>query len=306
MDNANIPPQNPVPSPAPADPVDDADVSAGFWLRAGAYMLDGLIIVVVSLIPMIFLPEAARAFAQLLIAGVYFSVLPVVYNGQTPGKMAAGVRIVRMDGSPLTYGRACARWLSYLLSNITLCLGFLCAAFTPQKRALHDYIVDTRVVRVEELGFGRKLAMVLVGLLFPALIVLGAVAALMIPRLSGLKGLADEGAAKGRLGSLRSALSIYYGDTNGTYPADLNALAPKYIPAIDPAAPSSDQSVPGVETYGPEVCTGSAVPNQQLDPAKLRNTGKWGYVVAPKAPCDGAVFIDSTKADSKGTPWYSY
>ena len=296
MDNEITPPQNPAPDAAAPD------ISASFWLRAGAYMIDGLIVVIISIVPSLLLPEGLRAVVQLLIAGAYFTLMPVARNGQTLGKMAAGVAIVRENGAPLTHGRACARWASYLLSNLTLCLGFLCAAFTPHKRALHDYIAGTRVVRVEELGFGRKLAVVLVGLLFPAMIVLGIVAAIAIPNFNGLKSKADEGAAKGRLGSLRAANAMYYGDTEGNYPSDLNALVPKYVAEIAPAAVPSDGSVPGVEIYGPEVCSAT----KELLPEKLRGTGKWGYVVARTSPCDGQIFIDSTHTDSKGSAWYAY
>jgi len=304
MDNPSTPPPNPAPVPAPAADAVESDISGGFWLRSGAYMIDGLLVVIASIFPSLLLPEAVRPLAQLLIAGSYFTLVPVACGGQTLGKMAAGMKIIREDGSPLTHGRACARWASYLLSSVTLCLGFVCAAFTPHKRALHDYIADTRVVRVEELGLGRKIAVIAVGILFPLLVVLGIAAALAIPSFSNMKGKADEGAAKGRLGQLRSGAAIYYGDNEGLYPADLNALVPKYVDEIVPAAVPSDGVVPGVETYGPEVCSGSK--DQPLIAAKLRGTGKWGYVAAPKAPCDGAVFIDSTHTDSKGSAWYSY
>ncbi|HXT00928.1 MAG TPA: RDD family protein, partial [Elusimicrobiota bacterium] len=190
-------------SPVPAAPAADTQLdptgeySAGFWLRAGAYMIDGLIVAVVSVIFNLILPAAVSVVARLLLSAGYFTVMPVRCNGQTVGKMAAGVAIVRDDGTPLTYGRALARWFGYLVSGITLCLGFICAAFTHRKRALHDYIADTRVVRVEELGLGRKIAVIGAGLLFPLLVVLGIVAALMIPKFSNLGTKAAEGGTKG-------------------------------------------------------------------------------------------------------------
>lgn len=302
MDNE---PVSPAPAaPAAAAPLDPSgDYAAGFWLRAGAYMIDGFIVAVVSVVFNLILPAALSVVARLLVSAGYFTVMPVQNNGQTLGKMAAGVAIVRDDGSPLGYGRAFARWLGYLVSGITLCLGFVCAAFTPRKRALHDYIVDTRVVRVEELSLGRKIAVIGAGLLFPLLVVLGIAAAIAIPRFSNLSTKAAEGSTKGRLGMLRSGLSIYYGDTEGNYPADLSALVPKYIPAVEPTGVPTLPPAPGVELYGAEVCAGQ---KGGIDPAKLRNTGRWGYVVAPKAPCDGSVFVDSTQPDTKGTPWYTY
>ncbi|HXT02516.1 MAG TPA: hypothetical protein VN915_17730, partial [Elusimicrobiota bacterium] len=171
-------------------------------------------------------------------------------------------------------------------------------------RALHDYIADTRVVRVEELSFGRKFAVIAAGLLFPLLVVLGIVAAIAIPKFSNLNTQAAEGSTKGRLGMMRSALSIYYGDAQGHYPANVADLVPKYLPAVEPTGVPTLPPAPGVELYGAEVCSGPK--GADIDPAKLRNTGKWGYVAAPKAPCDGTVFVDSTQPDTKGTPWYTY
>jgi uncharacterized RDD family membrane protein YckC/type II secretory pathway pseudopilin PulG len=305
MENQPPPPANSAPAPAAPDAA-AADLSAGFWIRAGAYMIDGILVAIVSIVLNVVLPEAVSVVARVLLSAGYFTVMPVLARGQTLGKMAAGVAIVRDDGSPLTYGRAFARWFGYLLSGLTLCLGFACAAFTKRKRALHDYLADTRVIRVVEIGSGRKAAVIVLGALFPLLIILGIAAAVANPDLANMKSLADEGAAKARLGVLRSALSMYYAGAGGSYPADLNALAPKYIPAIEPAGVPQHPDAAGVQVYGAEVCSGSKEPGAGLDGAKLHDTGKWGYVVAPKAPCDGTVFIDCTHTDSKGSAWFAY
>jgi uncharacterized RDD family membrane protein YckC/type II secretory pathway pseudopilin PulG len=305
MDNQAPTPSNPAPAIAAAEAA-APDLSAGFWLRAGAYMIDGVLVAIGSVVLSLILPETVSVVARVLLSAGYFTVMPVRCNGQTLGKMAAGVAIVRDDGSPLTYGRAFARWIGYLLSGLTLCLGFACAAFTQRKRALHDYLADTRVVRVAELGSGRKLAVILAGLLFPLIIVLGIAMAVAIPEFAGTKGAAGENAALARLALLRSAASSYAADNGGANPPDLNALAPKYIPQIEPAGVPDQPGAAGVETYGAEVCSGSKEPGQELVGAKLRDTGKWGYVSAPKAPCDGKVFIDSTRADSKGGAWTAY
>ncbi len=304
MDNEAPPPLNPAPAPVAPDAA-ATDYSAGFWLRAGAYMIDAVLVAIPSVALNWILPETASIVARILLSAAYFTLLPAHNQGQTLGKMAAGVAIVRDDGSPLTLGRAFSRWLGYLLSGLTLCLGFACAAFTNRKRALHDYLAGTRVVRVQEIGSGRKFAVILAGLLFPLLVLLGIAAALAMPRLSNLKGAADESAVRARLAELRSATAIYYGDAKGRYPADLNALAPKYLSAIAPADVPAHPNAAGVEMYGAEICSGSQEPGRELVAAKLRDTGKWGYVVAPKSPCDGMVFIDCTHADAKGSAWYT-
>jgi uncharacterized RDD family membrane protein YckC len=68
-------------------------------------------------------------------------------HSATPGKMACGLRVVRPDGERISYARACGRFFAEILSSITLGIGYIIAAFDDEKRALHDRICDTRVVR---------------------------------------------------------------------------------------------------------------------------------------------------------------
>ena len=64
--------------------------------------------------------------------------------------------------------------------------------------------------------------------------IIGILAAVVLPKLAGAMQRAKEGSAKGNLGSMRSAVSIYYADTEGSYPADLSVLLnnAKYLAAI--------------------------------------------------------------------------
>ena len=41
---------------------------------------------------------------------------------------------------------AVGRYFAKFLSSITLCIGFIIAAFESEKRSLHDHICGTRVV----------------------------------------------------------------------------------------------------------------------------------------------------------------
>jgi len=71
--------------------------------------------------------------------------------GATPGKMALGMKVVRPDGTPLTYPRALGRAAAEILSGLICNLGYLMVLIDPVKRAaLHDHICDTRVIQVEE------------------------------------------------------------------------------------------------------------------------------------------------------------
>jgi uncharacterized RDD family membrane protein YckC len=82
------------------------------------------------------------------------AALGVLYNGfflgkfgATPGKMALGLRVVAPDGSSVSYGRSFGRAAAEILSRLICFIGYIIAAFDAQKRALHDHIASTRVIR---------------------------------------------------------------------------------------------------------------------------------------------------------------
>src|SRR2546426_158004 len=55
--------------------------------------------------------------------------------------------------------------------------------------------------------------------------IIGILAAIAIPQFANMVSKSQEGATKGNLGTVRSALSIYYGDTEGLYPVDTTSLS---------------------------------------------------------------------------------
>lgn len=149
----------------------------GFWIRLLAKILDGFVLFLVMLVPLFLLswvtgrplmnfegmaeqdPEMdmtvvmrelayslVQAFIQFVVA-VFYDTFFVGKYGATPGKMACGLQVVRPDGTPVTYLRAFGRHFAEWLSQITLMIGYIIAAFDDEKRSLHDLICDTRVIR---------------------------------------------------------------------------------------------------------------------------------------------------------------
>ncbi len=131
---------------------------AGFWIRVAAKILDGIILQVVNL-PLRFLigavsndPETQlRIFflnmALSMILSAAYGIGFVGKFGATPGKMALRLRIVMSSGAKISWGRATGRFFAEILSSLTLGIGYVIAAFDDEKRALHDHICDTRVIR---------------------------------------------------------------------------------------------------------------------------------------------------------------
>ena len=144
---------------------------AGFWLRLGAYLVDLIIMVIIDY-AIYFAPgfvyfaivgelgsnePAANAFAVvvLVLCVVVSIAYPICFwrwRGQTPGKMAAGIRVVRIDGSPLGWRAAAMRFLGYLVNWLTLGVLFLWVAADDRKRGIHDRMAGTCVVRLPRKG----------------------------------------------------------------------------------------------------------------------------------------------------------
>ncbi len=65
----------------------------------------------------------------------------------TLGKKALGLKVTDEFGNRITFLRATGRHFAKYLSAITLCIGFIMAGFTERKRALHDMIAGTLVMK---------------------------------------------------------------------------------------------------------------------------------------------------------------
>ena len=128
---------------------------AGFWIRAGAVIVDGIIMIVVQrllgVILLLMVKEPMTASYIMigvgLLLGAAYKIYFVGKYGATPGKMACKIEIISADGSPMTFGRATGRYFAEMVSGFTLGIGYIMVAFDEEKRALHDRICDTRVVR---------------------------------------------------------------------------------------------------------------------------------------------------------------
>lgn len=294
--------------PAAPEPVSETVVSvepAGFWVRAGAYLLDGIILAVAG----VGVGFVARGLS--FFVGPVYKTIFVSQGGQTPGKMAAGLRVIRADGEPVSLGRALARTAAEYVSMVTLGLGYLAAAFG-EKRALHDFIAGTRVVYVDGVSAGRRTLFTVLGVIGFLAPALGLIAGFYFGvggfgRFRDLTVRSKEGATKGNLGSLRSAASIYYGDTEGSYPPALDHLLdPKYLAAM-PAAKVKDHAASSAWTaYGDEVCLPGGQYGGSIDATKVKDTGGWGYVADAQSKCWGTIFVDCSHKDSKDRSWTEY
>jgi len=154
---------------------------AGWGARLGAWIIDGLIVVVPALIVLAVLGAGVLASSEgnsdagviafvggliltfLVIAVISFIYAPLLMkrqganNGQTWGKQLLGIRAVRDDSQPYTFGSAALREVvlknlavgiaSSIIPLIPWFLNFFWPLWDDQNRALHDMAASSHVVQ---------------------------------------------------------------------------------------------------------------------------------------------------------------
>ncbi len=79
-------------------------------------------------------------------ASLYLTVFLSWWKGQTVGKRMMGIRVVRLDGEPITWWTAFERAGGYAAGFATGLLGFAQVFWDANRQAIHDRIVGTVVV----------------------------------------------------------------------------------------------------------------------------------------------------------------
>ena len=146
-----------------------------WWARVGAFIIDALIVGVPAIIIFAILGLGAAGtdgdggtaafIGGLLLTLVVFLLVALFYapvmmsrtNGQTVGRMATGIRVIRANGEPMTFGFAALREIAVkglligtvgsVTFGIVSLLDYLWPLWDDENRALHDMVVNTRTVK---------------------------------------------------------------------------------------------------------------------------------------------------------------
>lgn len=78
---------------------------------------------------------------------LYYALMESSSWQATVGKKALGLKVTDMAGEKVTFGRASGRFFGKIVSGLILLIGYLMAAFTEKKQALHDMIASTLVYK---------------------------------------------------------------------------------------------------------------------------------------------------------------
>lgn len=132
---------------------------ANFWIRFVALLIDGLLTSVVTAIILLTLglplvPDITDIEARLkmnlvnvAVGWLYHASFESSSYQATPGKQAMGLFVTDTEGYRINFSRASWRYFGKLLSGLLLLLGYILAAFTPRRQALHDLMAGTLVLK---------------------------------------------------------------------------------------------------------------------------------------------------------------
>jgi len=133
--------------------------------------------------------------------------------------------------------------------------------------------------------------------------IIGILSAVAIPKFSDMLEKSREGATKGNVGAIKSAVSIYYGDNQGIFPDDLDTALNKFGAYLD--------RMPPVKVRGPNTfkLSGTDI-SVTIDTDKAlalvadniaTNTDGWRYNNKT-----GDVWVNNSQPDTKGVTYSLY
>lgn len=142
---------------------------AGFWKRFVAYFIDTVILffasgclqfgmgMVLGLVlttgggdvnnPDVQLGfQAIGTLIGIAAAWAYFALFESSQYQATPGKMVLQIKVTDLEGNRISLARATGRHFAKILSGIIFLIGYIMAAFTEKKQALHDILAGCLVI----------------------------------------------------------------------------------------------------------------------------------------------------------------
>lgn len=144
-------------------------IYAGFWRRLIAVILDQIILIVarffiygalgLMVYAMLYLFDVrdhhtlifsigggVLTLVDMWLTWIYFAMMESSSLQGSLGKLALGIRVYHVDNRPLKFEEATVRYFAKILSAASLSVGYLLAAFSSKKQALHDFVAHAVLV----------------------------------------------------------------------------------------------------------------------------------------------------------------
>jgi uncharacterized RDD family membrane protein YckC/Tfp pilus assembly major pilin PilA len=239
---------------------------ANFWRRAGAAIVDYLIVSFATGVLLAILAPAMGAgvaFLLILLAVVlYYVGFESSPLQATPGKLALSIKVTDLEGERIGVGRSLGRYIGKFVSGLTLGIGYIMAFFTSHRQALHDKMANTLVVGKElapaqvagagaapPASAGAVIGLVAV-LIFGGIFIVGMLAAISIPAYQDYTIRAQVAEGINEANRFKAAVAEARG--GGT---DFSEITTESIPATEPPVSQYVESIEVVNgaiaiTYG--------------------------------------------------------
>lgn len=140
------------------------NVYGGFFVRLAAYLIDSVIIwagLLIIKLPIWFStiiasnnPIVRPVLFHFSISDIIIYFLTITYfilltyfTGATPGKKLFHLQVVAQDGTrPSFFNILYRESIGRYLAGVIICIGYFMIGIDQQKRGLHDWLCDTRVI----------------------------------------------------------------------------------------------------------------------------------------------------------------
>lgn len=242
---------------------------AGFWVRAGALLVDGIILGILQQIIKLIFGTGNFVTLLLLVLGWIYTVFMLTNYQATLGKMAVGLHVERVNGEKIGFWRACLREIiGKSLSILILGIGYFMVGWTQKKQGLHDMVADTIVV--ENDPNKSKTVWVVIGAIFvaliPILVAVGIFSAIALTSLSVAKTKGNDAIVESNFAMIQTQAEIYYSGSGKNSYAGI---------CSNPAVTGALSSIQTANGGTPPVCNDSAAAYAAGSPLATDPTKFW-------------------------------
>lgn len=136
--------------------LNDPTLYASFWRRVAAYLVDVVIAVIAGGLIGLFWGIADPSVETetdpritlliVILVFIYTTTMESSPYQATLGKLALGIKVTDLAGQRIGFWRATGRYFAHIASALALGIGYVMAAFTQRRQALHDMMAGTIVV----------------------------------------------------------------------------------------------------------------------------------------------------------------
>jgi uncharacterized RDD family membrane protein YckC len=125
---------------------------AGFWIRAGAYIIDTVIFIPIMVLAFwnMFRLKSTAVLVLISLPGLVYKPLMESYFGATLGKMACRIKVIDDNGKKLSLAVAYVRFLPFLASAVITLVSQVILFSLPQFESIKSFV---ELGQAQEKGF---------------------------------------------------------------------------------------------------------------------------------------------------------